>query len=320
MPKSKLVNPYDELVKKLTAPSNRRSDSQVLGMPKFFWSIDRITLVGTLREKILYHNGINVFEINFRQLMNLNEGAYVKSAGIDAWKIVDEFGENICYIEIVKFKSGLGRIDFNPNKINKFLSNDMKKFIHQLFINPHFSRCDVACDIINIKDDFIRDYRIFEPVKSHFIYGKNKLLETAYWGSRSSECQIRLYNKYIEQRAKKQVIPGDVNTWWRFELQLRRSKANDWLNMVLESLSKFNNVDFIPNISNREKLVIKAIVADSNCWALVSKNSRSKYKKLLNSANDNDILTRYMIEIFKKQQGKLKEELDTWLRGYDVSK
>lgn len=320
MPKSKLVNLYDELVQNLAVPSNRRPDSQVLGIPKFLWSVDRITVVGNLKEKIWYQNGINVFEVDFRQLMRLNENAYVKPAGIDSWKIVDSFGENVCFIEIVKFREGLGRIDFNPNKISKFLADDMKSFIHRLFINPHFSRADIACDIINIKNDFIREYRIFEPVKSHYIYGKNGLLETAYWGSRSSERQIRLYNKYIEQHFKKQEIPESIETWWRFELQLRRAKANDWANMVVESLSKFNNPKFITGASNRERLVIKAIIADSSCWDLVSVNSKTKYKKLFNSANDNDILTRYMIEIFKKQQGKLKEELDTWLRGYDVSK
>ena len=320
MPKSKLVNPYDEFVKKLTAPSNRRSGSHNLGIaPKMTWSIDRITIVGELRENILYNQDLHIYEVDFRNLMRLNEGTFVKSVGLDSWKIVDSFDENICFIEIIKFKKGWGRIDFNPNKINKFIADSMKTFIHKLFLNPHFSRADVACDVINVRGDFIRNYRIIEPITFRPIYGKSGNLETAYWGSRSSERQIRLYNKLIEQQSKGKIIPDEIETWWRFELQLRRAKAEKWSEMVFESLSQFNNPFFIKDLSNTEAIMLDGLIANHGNWGKLSKNAKTKYKKLFSSANDNDILTQYMIEIFKKQQGKLKEELDTWLRGYDVS-
>lgn len=74
MPKSKLVNPYDELFQKLTAPSNRRSEGQNLHLASNFltfdlklgWSIDRITIVGKAREHMWYHNGTDVRDVDFK--------------------------------------------------------------------------------------------------------------------------------------------------------------------------------------------------------------------------------------------------------------
>ena len=54
---------------------------------------------------------------------------------------------------------GKGRIDFNPNKINQFLAGSMKNFIHDLFLDPHFSRADIACDMIDVPDEFITKYQ-----------------------------------------------------------------------------------------------------------------------------------------------------------------
>ena len=121
MPKSKLVNSYDELFQKLTAPSNRRSEGSNLPLASNFltfdlklgWSIDRITIVGKAREHMWYHNGTDVKDVDFKKLMKLNEGAYVKAVGETAWKIVDQFEENIAYIELLQFMPGYARIDFN---------------------------------------------------------------------------------------------------------------------------------------------------------------------------------------------------------------
>ncbi|HFO0559888.1 TPA: replication protein, partial [Enterococcus faecium] len=99
------------------------------------------------------------------------------------------------YIEMLKFHPDKGRIDFNPNKIDEFLKGSMKQFIHDLFLDAHFSRADIACDILGVPDDFITQYRIVDPVSFKPIYGRSGKLETAYWGSRASERQVRMYNK-----------------------------------------------------------------------------------------------------------------------------
>ena len=45
-------------------------------------------------------------------------------------------------------------------------------------------------------------------------------------GSRSSERQVRLYNKLLEQTKKKKIVPKEIDTWWRLEVQLRRDKGS----------------------------------------------------------------------------------------------
>lgn len=223
---------------KLTALSNRRLNAQTMCNPlKMQWSIDRITIVGTLRKNIYYHTTHDVLILDFEQLMRLNEGnGYLKAVGNNGWQLLDQYEENIAYIEILKWQEGKGRIDFNPNKISQFLTGSMKNFIHDLFLEPHFSRADIACDIIDVPDDFITQYRVVDPVSFKPIYGRSGKLETAYWGSRSSERQIRMYNKKLEQERKRKIVPKEIDTWWRLELQLRRGKATDWHAMVHESL------------------------------------------------------------------------------------
>ncbi|MBG8111881.1 replication protein, partial [Enterococcus faecium] len=196
-----IINEWENL----TALSNRRLSVQTLTTPlKIQWSIDRITIVGKLKENIYYHTQNDVLILDFEQLMRLNENnGYVKSVGLNGWQIVDKHDENIAYIEILKYQEGQGRIDFNPNKISQFLAGSMKNFIHDLFLEPHFSRADIACDIIDVPDDFITQYRVVDPVSFKPIYGRSGKLETAYWGSRASERQIRMYNKKLEQETKR---------------------------------------------------------------------------------------------------------------------
>lgn len=317
---NKLVNPFDEMLEKMTALSNRRSEGQNLNpRVKMRWSIDRITIVGEARKHMWYSNGTDVRDVDFKKLMLLNEGSYVKPVGETAWKIIDQFGENIAYIELLRFRPGYARIDFNPNKIKVAISEPMKTFIHKAFVEPHFSRADVACDIINVPDDFISRYRYMEPVTSRVYFDQKGNMETTYWGSRSSEQQIRLYNKKVEQRKKRRVIPKEIETWWRFELQLRRGKATNWDNMVFDVLSKFNNPFFVSGLSANETTMLDGFIANHRNWGIVAKGTKSKYKKLLNSAEKNDSLSAAMIELFINQKRQLKDELDTWLRGYDVT-
>ncbi|WP_159335238.1 replication initiation factor domain-containing protein, partial [Enterococcus faecium] len=288
---------------------------------KLSWSIDRITIVGKLKENIYYHTQNDVLILDFEQLMRLNENnGYVKSVGLNVWQIVDKHDENIAYIEILKYQEGQGRIDFNPNKINQFLASSMKNFIHDLFLEPHFSRADIACDIIDVPDDFITQYRIVDPVSFKPIYGRSGKLETAYWGSRASERQVRMYNKKLEQERKKQIVPKEIETWWRIEMQLRRGKATDWHAMVRESLDSFASPHYLPgDVKPVDRIMIKGLNQDHSEWAYISRNLKYRLRKLLKEESQNDELTNHLRETFKESANDLKIELDTWLLGLDVT-
>lgn len=313
-----IVNEWE----KLTALSNRRLKYQSLTLyPKFSWSIDRITIVGSLNKNIYYHVENDVLILDFEQLMRLNENdGYLKSVGQNAWQLLDVHGENIAYIEILKYQDGKGRIDFNPNKISPFLLDSMKNFIHDLFLEPHFSRADIACDIIDVPNEFISQYRVVDSVSFKSIYGRSSRLETAYWGSRSSERQIRMYNKKLEQEKKHKIVPKEIETWWRLELQLRRGKATNWHNMVLDSLDSFASPHYLPlEIKPTERIMLKGLFYDHSEWSNLAKNTKKKYRDLLKLESKNDELTNHLRETFKESSSELKNELDTWLKGLDVT-
>lgn len=314
-----IVNEWENL----TAPSNRRLNvGESVKTIKMSWSIDRITIVGNLKENIYYHTQSDVLILDFEQLMRVNEGnGHLKSVGNNGWQLVDQHEENIAYIEILKWQDGKGRIDFNPNKINQFLASSMKNFIHDLFLEPHFSRADIACDIIDVPDEFITQYRVVDPVSFKPIYGRSGKLETAYWGSRASERQIRMYNKKLEQEIKRKIVPPEIKTWWRLELQLRRGKATDWHAMVHESLDSFASPHFLP-VSTKpiDKVLVSGLIADQNNWSIISRDLKYRLRKLLKQESQNDELTNHLRETFVESADKLKYELDTWLLGLDVTK
>jgi hypothetical protein len=307
---------------KLNRISNRRlSVGESVKTIKMSWSIDRITIVGKLKENIYYHMQNDVLILDFEQLMRLNEGnGYLKAVGNNGWQLLDQYEENIAYIEILKFHEGKGRIDFNPNKINQFLASSMKNFIHDLFLEPHFSRADIACDIIDVPDEFITQYRVVDPVSFKPIYGRSGKLETAYWGSRASERQIRMYNKKLEQETKRKIVPPEIKTWWRLELQLRRGKATDWYAMVHESLDSFASPHFLP-VSTKpiDKVLISGLIADQKNWSIISRDLKYRLRKLLKQESQNDELTNHLRESFAESADELKTELDTWLQGLDVT-
>lgn len=313
-----IVNEWE----KLTALSNRRlSVGESVKTIKMSWSIDRITIVGKLKENIYYHTTHDVLILDFEQFMRLNEGnGYLKAVGNNGWQLLDQYEENIAYIEILKWQEGKGRIDFNPNKINQFLASSMKNFIHDLFLEPHFSRADIACDIIDVPDEFITQYRVVDPVSFKPIYGRSGKLETAYWGSRASERQIRMYNKKLEQETKRKIVPKEIDTWWRLELQLRRGKATDWHAMVHESLDSFASPHFLP-VSTKpiDKVLTSGLIADQNNWSIISRDLKYRLRKLLKQESQNDELTNHLRESFAESSSELKEELDTWLQGLDVT-
>lgn len=313
-----IVNEWE----KLTALSNRRLNvGESVKTIKMSWSIDRITIVGKLKENIYYHTQNDVLILDFEQLMRLNEGnGYLKAVGNNGWQLLDQYEENIAYIEILKWQEGKGRIDFNPNKISQFLAGSMKNFIHDLFLEPHFSRADIACDIIDVPDEFITQYRVVDPVSFKPIYGRSGKLETAYWGSRASERQIRMYNKKLEQETKRKIVPPEIKTWWRLELQLRRGKATDWYAMVHESLDSFASPHFLP-VSTKpiDKVLISGLIADQNNWSIISRDLKYRLRKLLKQESQNDELTNHLRESFAESADELKTELDTWLQGLDVT-
>ena len=320
----------------LTAPSNRRLKVQSLPLScKLNWSIDRITIVGFLKKfnfdstiftedgEVIYTAGEDFTLAQAMPILAREEGAKKAGAG---WTLIDRYGENIAYIEVLPFldkETGRekGRIDFNPNKIQEFLKIDLKSFIAMMFEEPHFSRADVACDIIGLPNDYISQYRLADAVSFRPYYGLGGALETAYWGARSSERQIRMYNKYLERTKKKEVIPEGVETWWRLEMQLRRGKASEWVNVVYKALDSFYSLHYLPvDMKVTDKVMLSGLIAEPYLISELSDRTRKKYRKLMKQLAKDDELTNHLKASFSESIEELDKELNNWLRGMTVNR
>lgn len=336
--KNSVIQVIDEQ-EKLTALSNRRLKVESLPPFKLFWSIDRITLVGTLKsfnfeiDRFVNADGEILFEasdytrfghnMELPQAMAILESfrGAIKVKNDGSWNLVDKFGENIAYVEILPFADDegneKGRIDFNPNKIQEFLKTDLTSFIKLVLDRPHFSRADIACDIYDLPDDYVMQYRVADPVSFRPYYGKGGKLETAYWGARSSERQIRLYNKRLEQSKKKQACYYDF--WWRLELQLRRSKADIWTETVYQTLDSFYSPLFFPlETKTTDKAMILGLHSDPSLFSELSKKTRLKYRNLMKKMAREDELTQHLKSSFSESVADLKKELESWLGLIEV--
>lgn len=315
--KNLLINEWE----KLAALSNRRLSVQSLTTSfKLCWSIDRITVVGELKKYRWVRDDLQVIDLDFEQVWQIFESQGFAEQRGQGWVLLDKYGENIAYAEKVKYDKEKGRIDFNPTKIGQFLSEDLKHFIHRIFDSPHFSRADVACDILDLPDDFVRQYRIVDPVSFKPIYGAGGELETAYWGSRSSERQVRMYNKKLEQTKKRKIVPKEIETWWRLEVQLRRDKASNWYNIMNESLSSFTSLNFIPmDMKPTDEIMLTGLFANHHLWSKVARHTKYKYRNLLKEIANDDELTQHLKASFSESAKDLKDELDSWLTGLDVT-
>lgn len=291
-----------------TALSNRRlSVNNFYTCYKLDWSIDRITIVGELQ--------YDLDEVGELLVRN----GFAKES-FNGFNLIDEFQENIAYFEMVKFQEGKGRFDFNPNKIGTFIQSELQNFVHELFIEPHFSRADVACDIYNLPDELIKQYELAESLSYQPYFSRGKDLQTMYWGSRSSERQVRLYNKLVEQGRKNEYIIDDVKTWWRLEIQLRRGKATDWKNNVDETLENFAALEFMPlDWTGTEKVMLTGLMTNPDLWNELSRPSKYKYRDMLKEIAKHDELTIELKKSFEEYHDELKVELDSWLRGIDVT-
>lgn len=283
------------------------------------WSIDRITLVGTITQT-------KNIDGTIRDLSSIMQDALDSGMnGVEklpkGWLLRDRYNEQIAYIEYLNHDNTRGRIDFNPNKLSEHVQSTLKDFIALIFEDVKFSRIDVACDIFNIPEEVIEQYQLIKDVSTHTYRGRGGQLETIYWGSSSSERQVRLYNKLKERKKKRFGIVEGINTWWRFEAQLRGNTTKEWSESVNELLSYFTSPNFIPfDIVGMEKIALVALLEHPELIKeMGSAHTVAKYKKLIKRVVENDELTTAMVEQFEDDVNELKTNLDSWLGYIDVT-
>lgn len=278
-------------------------------MPNYDVSIDRITVVGKL-------------ETTLQDLNNWLGKAWLFRNGAFEFVREDDDGntEHLAWLEENKFKQHDWRLDFNPNHITEYERLEVSRVVQKLG-QPHFSRLDIAFDVFN--DPLAMNYRLYRwNVKEMMIEtykGRQKRVETIYWGARKSDQQIRLYDKYVEQRAKNKQIPAGVEQWARLELQLRGKKPTEWLEAAKTMLDQFKLSDLqkIENVGDRN--AIFSIEHGMSDWADYSKNYRTKLRKLINDGVGYDnSLSVELVDVLFSSLERLQNELQILLDDFGI--
>ena len=237
------------------------------------FSIDKLTVLGTLKCKEYYFNLIDfayTYPIPFFEKV-IDTQFFTKS-----WRITD-FGFLQIDITTLKF-----RLEFNPNKITSQLQKKLLNTLLSYIKDFHFSRIDLAIDLYNYN---LYDYNIVDlnPRKKAYYYDRTGKLETCYFGSMSSNKFIRIYNKGVEQKVKDKNFNIDVD-WWRVELQLRDTYIDTYLTGFKDFLDgilifKYYSVE---NLSFTDKACLDYLLKDISRLGLLSKNARTRYKRIIN--------------------------------------
>lgn len=231
---------------------------------KLFFSIDRLTIIASFSDdNSFYHIYHYLSKIESCYLCRNSSSMFEFSYNIDG----------LGYIQIDRVDKKI-RVDFNPNKISldgRNLLNFLLSFTKEI----HYSRLDLAIDLFNYE---ICSYNIIDigNRKSAYFYDRVGKLETMYSGSMKSNKYIRIYNKAVEQKLKRV-------DWWRFEIQLRDVYIDKYLNEISDFYKdilvyQYNSVK---KYSTEENAMIEFLLRDTSRFNLLSKNSRSKYKKIM---------------------------------------
>ena len=281
-------------------------------MPTNQVSIDRITVSGELKAEYR----------ELQRVMNALGSSWELSGGV--FRLIREYPngdtENIAYYAENAFQAGSWRLDFNPNKLTDEEKLEMKRAI-DLLADVHFTRLDLAFDVFN--NELGMKYRIYRPNVSQREYGVytaqwTKAVETIYYGSNSSDQQIRQYNKLVEQTKKNMPLPDGVEHWMRLELQLRGRKPTEWVERAKGMLDDFRlpNYDRIKNKNDR--MALFALEKGLLDWSDFSdKNKKARLRKLQKEQYD-DTLARELFDLLIAQQERLRGELASYLAEFDI--
>ena len=275
-------------------------------MPTNQVSIDRITVSGELKAEYR----------ELQRVMNALGSSWELSDGV--FRLIREYPngdtENVAYYTENAFQVGSWRLDFNPNKLSDEEKLEMNRAI-DLLTDVHFTRLDLAFDVFN--NELGMKYRIYRPNVSQREYGVytaqwTKAVETIYYGSNSSEQQIRQYNKLVEQTKKNMPLPDGVEHWMRLELQLRGRKPAEWVDRAKSMLADFRlpNYDNIKSVN--DKLALAGLDSQFVDWSDFAKEKRARLRKLQKEQYD-DTLARELFDLLIAHQERLQGELTSYL-------
>ena len=202
------------------------------------------------------------------------------------------------------------RIEFNPNKLRQVDSNILDTIIPYLE-DIAISRVDLAFDIFEVDcSEFILEKK-GRPTATKEWRDQNGKLETKYLGASRSEKQVRLYNKKVEQlengSEEDKKFAQQFQHWWRLEFQLRSRSVEEIFEVIDSVIFKPFVFDDLPI---ETQIYLVAYTRNKNVWQKLHRNTRTKYKKILETyqTSDTDDL-QLMKDLLKHERPVLEKQL-----------
>lgn len=202
------------------------------------------------------------------------------------------------------------RYEFNPNKIEPSKENEHRKNVVRMLRtmkHPKVNRYDIAIDFKGIDLSDMTFIDMSSRKQNLWLDGSGRL-ETRYIGAKSSDLQIRVYDKGREQKK-------DDDVWWRIEAQVRGESC-----MVFNELGTvfdpFHDIKIAkPSLQSIEKIEQRAMVdyliRNPHELSSLSRPTRVKYKKLLASLPTDKELE--LSSIFSDHKEQIEKQLNYWI-------
>lgn len=308
----------------LPAPLTAGKSTQIWAEDKKLglkYSIDRITLIADL--------SVEIWEKRFFEWLRL-PFIEISGGGLQVLDYsncdVDDFGnkhehvspEQVAYIEMPKYQVNKIRIDFNPNhSMNSEGGLWLRNLLSKL-PQKHFSRADIAIDILNAPE--IEYYQVWKFGCSETIYmNRKREMETIYWGKASSQQQIRLYNKKVEQEKRHGKIVN-LNAWWRLEMQLRGDKVEEYPRLVAEMLEDFYRADYESNkLTRSEQDKLAHLILNPMYYGHLPRTSQQRLREIIRKSKPENGLSYEIAKGFKDALPMLEKELYTYKGQFHIN-
>ena len=270
-------------------------------------SLDNITITAYIKPIKL---------LDLKSLIESHTAIIVQTAMTDMFRAITRDGSHVrLLLDYDKLKGQAFnarpfRIEFNPNKLRQIDINILDTIIPYLE-DIAISRVDLAFDIFEVDcSEFILEKK-GRPTATKEWRDQNGKLETKYLGASRSEKQIRLYNKKVEQlengSEEDKKFAQQFQHWWRLEFQLRSRSVEEIFEVIDSVIFKPFNFE---GLGIEAQLYLLALTRDKGIWNKVSKNTRTKYKKLLQTYKTSDIdYLKLMKDLLKHERPILEKQL-----------
>lgn len=270
-------------------------------------SLDNITITAYIKPIKL---------LALKSLIENHTAIIVQTAMTDMFKAITRDG---CHVRLLldydklkgqAFNARPFRMEFNPNKL-RTVDTEILNTIIPYLEDIAISRVDLAFDLFEVDcSEFILEKK-GRPTATKEWRDQNGKLETKYLGASRSEKQIRLYNKKVEQlengSEEDKEFAKQFQHWWRLEFQLRSRSVEEIFEVIDSVIFKPFVFDDLPI---ETQIYLVAYTRNKNVWQKLHRNTRTKYKKILETyqTSDTDYL-QLMKDLLKHERPVLEKQL-----------